>query len=135
MKRNRIVVQSLVVIGLLLESTVAGAHNNAPGRQEVSGHRVERPNPTPPGLIQFLTGPNQNAAREIVLDYLDQEHARLGLKRSDLTDMIVTDQYTSAHNGVTHIYLRQRLRGIEVAGGNINVNGAMAASSIWAIAS
>ncbi|MCB1229489.1 MAG: M36 family metallopeptidase, partial [Verrucomicrobiae bacterium] len=35
---------------------------------------------------------------------------------------MVTDQYVSDHNGVTHLYLRQQFGGIEVYNADINVN-------------
>ena len=72
--------------------------------------------------IKFLTGPNDGEALEIALDYLKENKEALGLTDSDLADLIVSDQYVSQHNGVTHIYLRQRFNGIEVFGGNININ-------------
>ena len=40
----------------------------------------------------------------------------------DLEDIIVTDQYQTAHNGLTHIYLRQRKGGVEINGANVNYN-------------
>ncbi len=40
----------------------------------------------------------------------------------DLVDIMVTDQYQSKHNGLTHIYLRQRVDGIEIDGANVNYN-------------
>jgi hypothetical protein len=44
--------------------------------------------------------------------------------------MVVTDRYTDADTGVTHVYLRQRYRGIEVYDANINVNVARDGSII-----
>ncbi|KAF9945085.1 Fungalysin/Thermolysin Extracellular metalloproteinase 5 [Mortierella alpina] len=38
------------------------------------------------------------------------------------SEFIVKDAYTSKHNGVTHVYLRQRIDGLEVVNGDINVN-------------
>ncbi|GJJ71188.1 extracellular elastinolytic metalloproteinase [Entomortierella parvispora] len=38
------------------------------------------------------------------------------------SDYIVKNAYTSKHNGVTHVYLKQRIDGLEVANGDINVN-------------
>jgi hypothetical protein len=43
----------------------------------------------------------------------------LGLSTGDIDDFVVTDSHTSKHNGVTHIYLRQRIYGIEVANGTM----------------
>ena len=34
----------------------------------------------------------------------------------------MTDRYKDAHNGVTHIYLRQRFKGIEIVGSDVNVS-------------
>jgi len=35
---------------------------------------------------------------------------------------VVTDRYTSRHNGVTHVYLRQVVDGLEVANSESNLN-------------
>src|SRR4051794_3755968 len=66
----------------------------------------------------FLTGPSQGDALDIALAYIRSRSADLGLTVDDLTDVVVTDRYVSRHNGVTHIYLRQRLDGIEVFDAN-----------------
>ncbi len=63
-------------------------------------------------------GPDLDAA----LGHLERNAAALGLTQDDLADKIVTDQYPSARSGITHIYFKQRLQGIEVANGTINVN-------------
>ncbi len=70
----------------------------------------------------FLTGPNQGDALDIALAYLQQAGESFGLAAGDLADLAVTDRYTTRHNGVTHVYLRQRLGGIEVFGANVNIN-------------
>ncbi len=44
------------------------------------------------------------------------------MTEADVSDLIVTDAYTDAHNGVTHVYLRQSLGGLEVLGANMTVN-------------
>src|SRR5262245_22326537 len=69
----------------------------------------------------FLTGPNTGSPREIALSYVRQHGPSLGLAAPD-EDLVVTDQYTTEHNGVTHIYLRQAIGGIEVLGTEVNVN-------------
>jgi extracellular elastinolytic metalloproteinase len=83
-----------------------------------------------PGDVSFLTGPNDGEPLGIVQDYLDSHKAEYGLSAADLADVIVTDQYTDAHNGVTHIYMRQRHQGIEVASGNLSANVAADGSII-----
>lgn len=74
---------------------------------------------TSPG---FLSGPNVGAPLDIALQYIHQNAAHLGLSEADLTDLVVKDQYTTQHNGVTHLYLRQRYHGIEVYNADININ-------------
>lgn len=76
----------------------------------------------PPAANGFLTGPNSGDPLDIALDYLRQQTAALGLRSADIQDLIVQSRYQSAHNGVTHINLRQRLNGIEVFNGDIAVN-------------
>lgn len=44
------------------------------------------------------------------------------LTAADLQDMVLTDQYTDQHNGVTHIYLRQVVKGIEVFNANSSLH-------------
>jgi hypothetical protein len=70
----------------------------------------------------FLTGPAAGDPLVIALDYLRQHAGELGLSGDDLREITVKDRYVSAHNGVTHLYLRQRHQGVEVFNGDINVN-------------
>ena len=60
--------------------------------------------------------------RDIALAYLREHRLALGLAPADLDDVIVTGEEISEHTGVAHIRLRQRYRGIEVSGADINVN-------------
>ena len=62
------------------------------------------------------------SATEVALRYVAEHREELGLTQADVGDVIVTDAYTSEHNGVSHVYLRQRFQGVEVYGANINVN-------------
>jgi hypothetical protein len=72
--------------------------------------------------VGFLTGPTSGDPLEIALRYLHAHASSVGLTEGDLDGLAVTDRYVSAHTGVTHIYLRQRIGGVEVFNGNINVN-------------
>ena len=47
-------------------------------------------------------------------EYLTQNRATLGLNAQDIADINITDAYTDAHNGVTHIYVQQRHNGIDI---------------------
>ncbi|MGH2455389.1 MAG: M36 family metallopeptidase [Candidatus Limnocylindria bacterium] len=78
----------------------------------------------------FLTGPDAGDALDIALAYLRANHGRYALNAADIGDVVVTDRYVSAHNGVTHLYLRQRHNGIEVVSGDVNVNVAADGSII-----
>ncbi len=70
----------------------------------------------------FLTGPNDGEPIDIALTYLQDHASEFGLTSSDVDGLIVTDQYISSHNGVTHIYLRQSVNNIEVYGANSAVH-------------
>lgn len=75
-----------------------------------------------PADTRFLAGPKKGAALDIALDYLRAHAPGLGLTVADLEDVSVTSQYVSEHSGTTHIYLRQRHKGIEVHGADISIN-------------
>ena len=77
---------------------------------------------SPPRKGGFLTGPSPDDPLEIALRYLNEHRVELGLTEDDLTDIVVRDRYITAHNGVTHLYLRQRFNGIELFNGDININ-------------
>jgi cysteine-rich repeat protein len=72
--------------------------------------------------VGFLTDPSPGDPLDIARQYLETNRAALGLKDADLADSILTDRYTTRHNGLTHLYWRQRLAGIEVLGGDLNVS-------------
>lgn len=46
--------------------------------------------------------------------YLEASKTNWNLTSSDLKDLMVTDQYQSDHNGVTHIYFQQAYKGIPI---------------------
>src|SRR5262249_19236415 len=45
-----------------------------------------------------------------------------GLTPADLNDPVVTSQYTDDDTGITHLYLRQRVNGLEVAYADLDVS-------------
>ncbi|KAG0314809.1 Fungalysin/Thermolysin Extracellular metalloproteinase 5 [Dissophora globulifera] len=61
----------------------------------------------------FFSGSSADP-KQVALDFVEQ-------KLTD-SEYIVKNAYTSKHNGVTHVYLRQRIDGLEVINGDINVN-------------
>lgn len=66
--------------------------------------------------------PSNDEAEQTAIDYLRTSCAALGLTDSDVADVVVKYVYPSKHNGVTHVYLRQRYQGIEVAGADMTLN-------------
>lgn len=76
----------------------------------------------PPTHAAFLTGPMAGDPADIALAYVVQTATEWGLNSADYADLLITDQYTSQHNGVTHIYLRQRINGLQIIGANGNIN-------------
>ena len=51
---------------------------------------------------------------EPALAFLQQTKYRWNLTDTDLADLLVSDRYTSNHNGTEHIYLQQRIAGIPI---------------------
>lgn len=117
MKRNNI---SLVLGLLLVASMFLSAGVNGLGGTAMAAS--PGPQAGPDGVTRFLTGPNEGDPLDIALTYIRQNRDAWGLTDDDLADLVVTGRYTTRHNGVTHLYLRQRLNGIEVFGSEVNVN-------------
>ena len=61
-------------------------------------------------------------ATDAALSYVQKHKKELGVAGSDLAEIAVSDTVVSRHTGVTHVYLQQRHRGIEVWNAIINVN-------------
>jgi extracellular elastinolytic metalloproteinase len=75
------------------------------------------------GNVGFLT--RQSAAGDaldIAIGYLRSVRADRGLQDADIDALAVADRYRSAHNGVTHLNLRQQFRGIPVVNAAIGIN-------------
>ncbi len=108
-KLNLFLVSTLAVLGILFPpvSILADSPPPGPPSDESGG---------------YLSEPAAGDPLDIALNYLRQNHQRLGLTQEDLANMVVKDRYISPHNQVTHIYLRQQLNGIEVFNGDININ-------------
>jgi uncharacterized repeat protein (TIGR01451 family) len=70
---------------------------------------------------QFISAQSQPAL-DIAQKHLQENVKALNLSPADLEDYKVQDNYVSAHNGVTHLYLIQKHQGIEVYNGMININ-------------
>ncbi len=64
----------------------------------------------------------QSPALTTALDHLRASRATLGLSEADLGDVAITDEYVSRASGVTHLYLRQKVNGVEVYNGRLNAH-------------
>jgi extracellular elastinolytic metalloproteinase len=77
-----------------------------------------------PARVQsgHLTEASTDSALEIATNYLATSAGDYGLSSGDLSDSVLKDQYRTESNGVTHVYFRQRLNGIEVVNADSNIN-------------
>src|SRR5262245_35194931 len=80
-----------------------------------AGAAQAQPASVPPRRsIGPLTGPSRADALEVARGYLERERGRLGLASDDLDELAVKDRALALRTGVTHLYLRQRLGGMDV---------------------
>jgi hypothetical protein len=113
-----------LVDGLEVPSYAGGAEGEA---SQPSFNSLYYPPDTsvwPHTSSSYLTTPSTDAPEVVALNYLRNNASKFGLKAADFDQMQITDQYTSAAMGVTHVYFRQMYRGlpIENALANVNVN-------------
>ena len=70
----------------------------------------------------YLTGRDTGTdALDIVLRFARANYALLGLSATDLAEYDVADSIHSKATGATHIYLRQRYRGLPVYNGQLQI--------------
>ena len=70
--------------------------------------------PPPRRPIGPLTGPSSADPLQVGLDYLRAQRGRIGLAGDDLDELSLRDRYQTRRTGITHLYLRQQLGGIDV---------------------
>ena len=68
----------------------------------------------PSGEVRFLTEAQQGDALDLALGYFAGRQGELSLSPGDVGDLLLKDHYVSPHNGVRHLYWRQRHQGIEL---------------------
>ena len=69
-----------------------------------------------PGRDRALSPPASGDPLEIAVDYLRARRGPLALAAGDLDEVALRDRYRTRRTGVTHLYLRQQLGGIDVFG-------------------
>ncbi|MEM8527997.1 MAG: M36 family metallopeptidase [Bacteroidota bacterium] len=72
--------------------------------------------------LPFYTNAQKLDVETTARKYLQANKSQWQLTESDLEDMIVSDQYLTKHNGVTHIYFKQRHKGIPLYNAIANVH-------------
>jgi hypothetical protein len=118
----------MLILALTLPTNFTSATAQSDKREKTEkkpkqfGHRPESASLQAPGKIEPLTAPSNGKPLDIALGFIKQSRQKFGLSETDVLDSKVTDQYTDRHNGVTHIYLRQQIEGIEVVGAEMSTN-------------
>jgi hypothetical protein len=72
------------------------------------------------GNIDYLSGAKQGTPLDVGLDFMRGNAPQFGLSSGDLNHFVVANQYTTQHNGLTHVYLQQTFNGLPVADAHIN---------------
>lgn len=74
-------------------------------------------------LVSLAAVPS-HAARpaSAALEYVQRHKQELGLTGSDVEEISVSSEVASVHNGITHVYLQQEYRGIDVYNAIFTVN-------------
>jgi Fungalysin metallopeptidase (M36)/GEVED domain/Bacterial Ig domain/Dockerin type I domain/Fungalysin/Thermolysin Propeptide Motif/SdrD B-like domain len=75
-----------------------------------------------PNAESLLTAPQSGAAATVAINYLRANASSFGLTTADLNNYEVTNNYTSAQGGITHVYLRQTYNGLPVVNAVANVS-------------
>ena len=78
------------------------------------------------GMVNYASGPgevsNAEDSWESVIEWMQERDLEKGHTPNDFNDVVLSSQSVSRHNGVTHLYFRQRLGGIEVYNGDASAN-------------
>lgn len=103
---------ALLFLFLAIPAFAQSANSRAYRRPTVSKGSPARP----------LTGPAVGRPVDVAAQYLRTHGKEVDLAEADVADLLVTSESASAHNGITHVYLRQRIDGIEIFGADSNFN-------------
>ncbi len=71
---------------------------------------------------QALTEPTSASPRGIATSFLARYRNLFNLTPQDLAETRFSREYTTRHNGVTHLTLQQQVEGIDVFGGLVQIN-------------
>ena len=104
---------------LAMALAVAAPAQNGPPEQKRGYKRptISRGSPARP-----LTRPTGGRPADLSKDYIREHGNDAELTADDVADVVVTSETKSRHTGITHVYLRQRVDGLEVFGADSNFN-------------
>ena len=115
-RSRRTFVRTILV---LLAFSVTSFAQNPPGQLKKGYKRttLSRGSPARP-----LTGPAAGRPADLAKDYIREHGKDADLTDADVADVLVTSETKGRHNGISHVYLRQRVNGLEVFGADSNFN-------------
>jgi len=119
-----------LVLGALAGAAIVLGAGAADAQGRGRARHLERRAPADPADTRVLSGPREGDALDIAMDWLQAHKEEMGLVAADLADVVVASRDLSEHSGVTHLYLRQRFRGIDVHGADVGVHVARDGSVI-----
>lgn len=108
------------LVAVLFASLAAAAADSY--AQSTNSRAYRRPTISKGSPARPLTGPASGRAAELAVGYVREYGKEAELTAPDVTDVVVTGETRSDHTGITHVFLRQRIDGIEVYGADTNVN-------------
>lgn len=76
---------------------------------------------TPAGIDTNALAAQAASAADVALEHVRGHKQDFGLSGSDINEIVVSSTVVSDHNGVTHVYLQQQYRGIDVWNGILNI--------------
>jgi extracellular elastinolytic metalloproteinase len=104
---------------LVMAIAVASLAQNNPPEQK---RGYKRPTISQGSPARPLTRPAGGRPADLSKDYIREHGNEVDLTAEDVADVVVTSETKSRHTGITHVYLRQRVDGLEVFGADSNFN-------------
>lgn len=112
-----------VAIALSVSTVLAATVPTVVAQSSNANERAyRRPTVTRGSPARPLTTPAAGRAVDRAKHFVRDEAPRLGLSAPQVDDLLVTGESKSAHTGVSHVFLRQRLDGLEVVGADANLS-------------
>ncbi len=74
------------------------------------------------GLLLFTNTNYGQLPPGTALRYIEVNCEKWGLKKNDISELVITDWHVSSESGLTHFYLQQRVGGIPVLQGLANIH-------------